>query len=81
MNRNPAEMALRMPRIVLTGREKLLLEQHHGLYSYETNRIRVRTRQGIVTVTGNGLVISFFGTEDLQIEGEITGIALEEKCP
>lgn len=76
---SPREM--RQPRLILTGQGKLLIEQHHGLFSYETRCVRVRTETGMVTVTGENLVIAFFGTEDMQIEGCITGLALSEERP
>ena len=78
MNVFSAEAEVRLPRLVLIGREKLLIEQHRGLYSYETRCIRVRSRDGLIAVSGEKLIISFFGAEDMQIEGHVTGIALED---
>ena len=79
MNRN--ETALHQARMILFGREKLLIEQHHGLYSYETHCVRVRIGAGLTKITGEGLVITFFGTEDMQIEGRISEITLTEEQP
>lgn len=65
------------PRIILTGREEVLIEQHQGLFSYETGCIRVRTRDGLVTISGEKLIISFFGAQDLQIRGLISGVTID----
>lgn len=66
--------ALRLPtRIVMTGREELLLEGHAGLFSYETGCIRVRTGAGLLQVTGRDLTIDYFGTQDLLIRGRLDG--------
>ncbi len=72
----PRQVLTDTPRLVLTGREEVLIEQHTGLFSYETACIRVRTRIGLWTVTGAGLVIRYFGAEDLLIRGRIDGIAV-----
>lgn len=73
----PPQVAGNAPRCVITGAEEVLIEGHTGLFSYETERIRVRTEKGLWTVTGRGLIISFFGVRDLLIRGEVTGIEME----
>ena len=70
----PAEVVKGQPRVVITGREELLLEGHGGLFSYETARIRVRTKAGLLTVTGEKLTIDYFGAEDLLIRGRVDGV-------
>jgi len=64
------------PRLILTGREELLIEGHAGLFSYETKCVRVRTDCGLCEVTGERLTIDFFGAEDLLIRGRIDGVLL-----
>jgi len=54
-----------------------LLERHAGLFSYETKCIRARTREGVVTVTGENLTIAFFGAQDMLIQGRIAGVQWE----
>lgn len=70
------QMMLKTPRMILTGREELLIEGHTGLFSYETKCVRVRTEQGLCEITGEGLTIDFFGAEDLLIRGRIDGVLL-----
>ena len=74
----PPEAQMNRGRIVIYGWEEVLIEQHAGLFSYETGCIRVRTRDGILSVSGEGLVIAYFGTQDLLIRGKVKGIALQE---
>ena len=73
----PREMAERESRALLTGRREVIIEGHRGLFSYETRCIRVRCRQGLWTVTGEGLFIDHFGPEDLLIRGSVHAVALE----
>lgn len=65
------------PRIVITGREEILIEQHRGLFSYETKCIRIRTGAGLITVKGEQMVIAFFGAQDLLIRGQIISVDLD----
>jgi len=67
------------PRVVLYGREEVLIEKHAGLFSYETKCIRIRTKMGLLAVTGEELVISFFGMQDLLIRGKVSGVMLDDK--
>ena len=74
----PPEARSEAPRVVITGRQEVLIEQHAGLFSYETKCIRVRTKAGLLTVTGKDLVISYFGMQDLLIRGLISGVQMDE---
>lgn len=73
----PQEMAERESRALWTGRREVIIEGHGGLFSYETRCIRVRCKQGLWTVTGEGLFIDHFGPEDLLIRGSVHAVALE----
>lgn len=66
-------------RVIWTGREEVTLEGHAGLFSYESKCIRVRTKTGLWTVTGEGLTIDHFGIQDLLIRGKITGVSVQEE--
>ena len=73
----PPQVRSDLPRTILTGREEVLIEQHTGLFSYETRCIRVRTPQGMTTVTGDQLVIAWFGLQDLLIRGTVHEVRME----
>ncbi len=73
----PEEVAGDVPRVILTGRDKVLVERHSGLFSYETSCIRLRTRMGLLTVTGEKLTISHFGAQDVLIQGRVDGLQVD----
>ncbi|MBE5782380.1 MAG: hypothetical protein E7329_03585 [Clostridiales bacterium] len=73
----PVEAKLDQPRVVLSGDSEVLIEQHAGLFSYESKCVRVRTKRGLISVTGENLLISYFGIQDLMIQGHVSGIALQ----
>ena len=76
----PSEAKSDAPRVTVTDRDEVLIEQHKGLFSYETKCIRVRTRTGVLTVTGQDLVIACFGAQDMLIRGRVQGIAWPEEA-
>ena len=59
------------------GKDRVLVEQHRGLVSYETDAIIFRMQRGEVHLTGEGMVIASFGALDAKVEGKIRGIRLE----
>lgn len=68
-----------LSRLVLSGREQLIVEGHSGLFSYETKCIRIRTRDGLITVSGKDLIIEYFGLQDLMIRGQVEAIGLSRE--
>ena len=75
----PPEIRRDVPRIILSGGEELLLEQHGGLFSYDSKCIRIRTGAGLLTVEGEKLVIEYFGVQDLMIRGKIHALRMDER--
>lgn len=73
----PNELIGNRPRIILNGRKEMTVQQHCGLFSYETRLIRIRTAEGILGVRGKDLVISFFGVQDMQIRGMIESLQMD----
>ena len=73
----PLERMEEESRALWTGRREVIIEGHRGLFSYETSCIRVRCRDGLWTVTGEGLYIDHFGPEDLLIRGSVHAVALK----
>ncbi|MBR4360603.1 MAG: YabP/YqfC family sporulation protein [Clostridia bacterium] len=70
----PPEITQGQPRLVITGRDEVLLEGHEGLFSYETGNIRVRTGAGMLQVMGENLTIDYFGVQDMLIRGRVDGV-------
>jgi len=73
----PPEVASGAPRLICTGRQEAVIEGHRGLFSYETACIRVRTGQGIWTVSGSDLTIDYFGAEDMRIRGRVDEVKMD----
>ncbi len=67
----PGEIALNLPRLMMTGNKGLIVENYRGIIEFETERIRINTKTGIIKVSGSNLVIKEITSEDILIRGEI----------
>lgn len=70
----PSEPLTGKPRIILTGNEALLIEQHRGVISYTQDRLIVRMRQGRLNVLGQAMQLQEYGKQDLCVNGEIISL-------
>ena len=50
-NEIPKELVLGWPRSVLLGDEKLIVEQHQGIYACTQEEIVLRTQCGLMSIT------------------------------
>ena len=73
----PSEVATDVPKIVMLGRKKLVLENYKGIKGYDPDKVRLNTGIGVVTITGIGLCISEVTTEDILVEGIINSVQFD----
>lgn len=72
----PREVVTDVPRVTLTGSERLLVEQHKGLMACTAEMIDLHTACGVLRIEGSALVfLRYNGTEAL-IAGRIDAITL-----
>ncbi|MBR6569807.1 MAG: YabP/YqfC family sporulation protein [Clostridia bacterium] len=72
----PREVTSNVPRVTLTGRERLLVEQHQGLETCTETQVSLRTSCGLLTVTGQRLLFQHYSKTEALIAGEIESIRL-----
>lgn len=68
------EITLDLPLVMLVGQQRLYIENHKGITLYNPDKIKIRVKSGIITLTGKGLMIEDIKTENLSISGQIEGI-------
>lgn len=73
----PKEVLLDVPRVTMIGRLQVQVENHRGVLEYAPGRIRIRTRDGILTVSGSRLKIGSIFREEVTIDGSVDRIELE----
>ena len=74
----PEEVKGENSRVVIVGREEMVVEQHRGLIAYETDEIRFRVKKGEVCIRGKALTIAAFGAWDARVQGTIEAVLLSE---
>ena len=72
----PGESLPNQPILELIGEQRVLLENHNGVISYDESEIKVRVRYGIVSVSGSELRLANMTRQQLIIRGRIDGIAI-----
>ena len=72
----PAETAGE-PRITQVGRAHLLVENHKGVFEFLPGILRLKTRDGLLCVRGEGLVIRELSAERMLVSGSIDGVGFD----
>lgn len=63
----PVEITMDYPLMMIVGNNKLFLENHKGLSSFQKDEIRIKTKQGDIIISGERLSINEIDTESLTI--------------
>jgi sporulation protein YqfC len=70
----PEDVIYGVPKVVLVGEERLLVENHEGIVEYGRERVRVRTSCGLLEVEGLELSLNHLGAGDLLVQGRVTRV-------
>lgn len=73
----PADAALNMSKIVITGRSEVFVENYKGIAEYTSERVRLGTLSGIICITGSDIELKSIGVDEITISGRIKNIELE----
>ena len=73
----PKEIAMDLPVVTAIGRGEISIENYKNLIEFSEETIRIRTKDGALTVAGNRLTLKQITSENLVITGRIAGISYE----
>ncbi|MBQ2952027.1 MAG: YabP/YqfC family sporulation protein [Clostridia bacterium] len=73
----PREVASDVPRMTLTGGERLFVEQHKGLLDCREELISLKTASGILCVEGCHLMLLRYSRVEALITGDIRSLSLQ----
>lgn len=73
----PGDLVAGLPRVELTGRHELRMENHKGILAYGSREIHISGGRLVVKVRGEGLALRSMNASQLLITGEIRGVDLE----
>lgn len=68
----PEEVIFGVPKVILMGEERVLIENHKGIVEYGKERVRVRTVCGLLEIIGTGLSLNHLGASDLLVQGKVS---------
>lgn len=75
----PKELILNVPRITVLGNKQLIIENYKGIIEYEENKIRIKTSEGTIKLSGVKMTIKEITTDDLMVNGEILTIQFSDQ--
>jgi len=70
----PKEIMLDMPLVMATGRGEVSIENYKNILEFTDTKLRVGTKEGMMTIEGEQLKLRQLTSENLLISGRITEI-------
>lgn len=67
----PKELVLNVPKMTLTGKDKILIESYKSLISYESDCVKLNTSVGTLSLFGKDLTIKEITKEDIIVQGKV----------
>ena len=67
----PRELVLNVPKITVTGKDKILIENYKSIISYENDVVKLNTSVGTLSLFGVNLMIKEITTEDIIVIGKV----------
>ncbi len=67
----PADIVLDLPKLTITGRNQMYLENHKGIIEYSATRMRINLTRGFLEINGENLEIQALMPDEMRIIGEI----------
>ena len=75
----PQELVFGWPRSVLLGDERLIMEQHQGIYACTEQEIILKTLCGLLVITGEKLSLTRYDRDGLVVFGRIEKLSYRPK--
>ena len=75
----PQELILGWPRSVLLGDERLIVEQHQGIYTCTRQEIILKTLCGMLVISGENLSLTRYDRDGLVVFGKIEKLSYRPK--
>ena len=71
----PPDVVGEGPKITITGRRQILVENYVSIVNFSEKEIRLKTAEGDVCFGGKGLVLKVILSTELRIEGELSSLS------
>lgn len=71
----PPDVVAEGPKITITGRKQIMVENYISIVSFSEEEIRLETAEGDVCFVGKRLVLKVILATELRIEGELSSVS------
>jgi sporulation protein YqfC len=71
----PPDVVGEGPKITITGRRQILVENYISIINFSEEEIRLETAEGDVCFQGKGLALKVILSTELRIEGELSSLS------
>ena len=72
----PKEVVSDLPRVTMTGSERVHVEQHKGLIAYQPEEVVFRVAAGRLTVKGQELRFRLYTSGEAILTGRVDSVAV-----
>lgn len=73
----PRDIVLNIPKIIITGDNEIIIENHKGIISFDSSEIKINSKVGTITLDGVNLEILFIGGNTITISGKFKSLIYE----
>ena len=70
----PCEVLMYLPVVTITGCNRLQIENYKGILEYNEDKIRIKTKNGVLKIEGRQLMLNHLSSEDVLLTGTISSI-------
>ncbi|MFO7152221.1 MAG: sporulation protein YqfC [Bacillota bacterium] len=74
----PKDVVLDIPRVTVTGKVGVLVENHRGIVEYSSEKVSVNTSVGLLIIRGEELFIKYVLSDEIFVEGKVKAFEFEE---
>jgi len=73
----PKEIALDLPIVTIVGKREVFVENFKNLLEFTDKKIRLRLKEGVFILEGEGLMLKQVTNEHLLVNGLVASISYE----
>ncbi|MCI5649059.1 MAG: YabP/YqfC family sporulation protein [Fusicatenibacter sp.] len=73
----PADLAYQESVITFFGQREVYIENYRRILEYDHGRLRVLTRNGVLSLEGRCLQIRYYSNEEMKVTGDIQKIIFD----
>lgn len=74
----PRDIVLNVPRIIITGKIAVFIENHKGIVEYNSGIVKINTPIGVICIKGQNLIMKSIIADEITVEGKIASVEFEE---